>query len=255
MAEPVRVGTDTSGRPILMSEVMVDWWDGFRDRLGFNPLIIQGAYMASAGGGANASAGYHDRSGCLDLRTWDRTRGEVSTMIHAARQGGAGAWLRDRIHGGFDPHIHLVLGGDLADATDGARRQWAAYVAGRDGLAGGGPDYHPRPDPLVTQIPEDWTMPTASEIADAVWAKAVKKADGTGDTLAAGRLLARAELFCFRAATELRDLLIDRLAALDVVLAGIDAEQDAAATREQVKRVRADLRKLTEQITLINNHL
>jgi len=190
-----RRGTDTSGRAIWMSDRLAAWWDGYVDRLGFTPTIVQGAWMIKNGGGADASAGYHDRGGCLDLRTWDKTPAQQEAMVRVAREGGAGAWLRDRSpeRGGMDPHLHMVLGTDH-DLADGARHQWGEYVAGRSGLASRGADYHPRPKPLVTTIPTDWgddimatldevraivaaevrkAVPTAEQVADAVWTRDV----------------------------------------------------------------------------------
>ena len=191
-----RRGTDTSGRAIWMSDRLAAWWDGYVDRLGFTPTIVQGAWMVKNGGGADASAGYHDRGGCLDLRTWDKTPAQQEAMVRVAREGGAGAWLRDKTaaRGGMDPHLHLVLGTDH-DLADGARHQWGEYVAGRSGLASRGADYHPRPKPLVTTIPTDWgddimatldevreviaaevrkAVPTAEQVADAVWTRDIQ---------------------------------------------------------------------------------
>lgn len=152
-------GTDTSGRPVWMSAYMHDWWEGIVRELGFRPTIVQGAWMVKNGGGADASAGYHDKGGCLDLRVWDLSPTQVEAVIHATRWGGAGSWLRDAAHGGFDPHIHLVLGSDK-DLAPGAAWQWMAYINGGDGLTGGGRDYHPRPKPLVLEPPAslfgDW---------------------------------------------------------------------------------------------------
>ena len=190
-----RRGTDTSGRAIWMSDRLAAWWDGYVDRLGFTPTIVQGAWMIKNGGGADASAGYHDRGGCLDLRTWDKTPAQQEAMVRVAREGGAGAWLRDKTaaRGGMDPHLHLVLGTDH-DLAEGARHQWGEYVAGRSGLASRGADYHPRPKPLVTTIPTDWgddimatldevreviaaeikrQVPTAQQVAEAVWTRDV----------------------------------------------------------------------------------
>lgn len=150
-ATVVRVGTDTSGRPIYMTRKMRRWWRRVCRRLGFTPVITQGAWMAKAGGGAAASAGYHDGGGCLDLRVWDRTDAEVTRMVNTLRLMGAAAWLRNKTHGGFsDPHVHLVLGSDRGLAL-GARRQWNDYIGGLDGM--GGPDYHRRPNPLVLTPP------------------------------------------------------------------------------------------------------
>lgn len=145
-------GTDTSGRPIYMTAWMARWWEGICRELGFTPTIVQGAWMARAGGGATASAGYHDGGGCLDLRTWNLTPTQVEAVIHATRWGGAGSWVRDERHG-MDPHIHLVLGSDNGLAS-GAAWQWLNYINNGDGLSSGGRDYHPRPRPLVTTPPE-----------------------------------------------------------------------------------------------------
>lgn len=143
---------DSSGRPIYMTTFMADWWKQVTDELGFVPTIVQGAFMARAGGGATASAGYHDAAGCLDLRTWDRTPQEVERMVRVLREHGAAAWVRDARHG-MDPHLHLVLGADYPLAA-GAAQQWRDYLAGLDGLASRGRDYHWRPDPIVTEPPE-----------------------------------------------------------------------------------------------------
>ena len=115
-ATVVRVGTDSSGRPIYMTRKMRRWYKRVCIRLGFKPTVIQGAWMVKAGGGAKASAGYHDGGGCLDLRTRDLTPAQIGL-------------------------------------TRGATQQWADYIAGRDGLASRGPDYHWRPNPLVLTPP------------------------------------------------------------------------------------------------------
>lgn len=151
-----KYGTDSSGRDIWMTAYMHDWFEGICHELGFRPTIVQGAFMVRNGGGADASAGYHDGGGCIDLRVWDLTETQVQAVIHATRWGGAGSWLRDAKHGGFDPHIHLVLGTDHG-LSSGAAWQWINYINGGDGLSGSGRDYHPRPTPLVT-VPPDSLM-------------------------------------------------------------------------------------------------
>jgi hypothetical protein len=173
-----RHGIDSSGRGIYASAYMWDWWIGVVDALTFTPTITQGAWMTLNGGGASDSAGYHDGGGCFDLRVWDLTDKQVSTLIRTIRAHGAAAWLRNPQHGGFtDPHIHLVLGTD-ADLDDGAAYQWRDYIAGGDGM--GGRDYHPRPNPLVLTPPEVDDMPYTekqlSDIAEAAAAAAVKAA-------------------------------------------------------------------------------
>lgn len=148
MPKYVTLGRDTSGREIRMSPVFRNWWDAYVDELGFTPTITQGGWMSGAG--ASASAGTHEGD-ALDLRVWDRSVREVGRMVSEARDMGCAAWLRDRHHGGFtDPHIHLIPG-PWALAAPAAIRQWQSYVKGRDGLASNGPDYHPRPTPLVTR--------------------------------------------------------------------------------------------------------
>ena len=252
MTDVLRVGTDTSGRPILMTPLMRDWWDGYCERLGFTPTITQGAWMTQAGGGAGASKGYHDGGGCLDLRVWDRTGSQVRAMVATARAGGAAAWLRDKLHGGFnDPHIHLVLGDDDGLAT-GAAWQWGRYLAGRDGLATDTPDYHPRPSPLVTAIPEDWTMPTLAEIDDliakrvaalpaAVWAQTLTVEDDR--TITALRALKDARASARRTKEQTAGLVARISAEIAVNLAGADIAPEAltAAVEAGVRRVLGSL--------------
>jgi hypothetical protein len=127
------------------------WWEAVCRELGFTPTITQGAFMVRNGGGASASAGYHDAGGCFDLRVWDLTESQVDQTIRTLRRSGAAAWLRNPQHGGFsDPHIHLVLGTD-APLAQGASYQWLNYLGQGDGM--GGRDYHWRPSPLVDEPP------------------------------------------------------------------------------------------------------
>lgn len=163
-------GTDTSGRPIWMSAYMHQWLDGITRELGWTPTVVQGAWMVRNGGGADASAGYHDKGGCLDFRVWDLTDTQREALIRATRWGGAASWVRDQAHGGMDPHIHIVLGSD-ADLAPGAAWQWLNYLGGGNGLSGSsaGPDYHPRPRPVVEVPPAslfgDWIdMATEQEL-------------------------------------------------------------------------------------------
>lgn len=152
-------GVDTSGRPLRATAYMWAWWDRVCDDLGFTPTIVQGAFMA--GHGADASAGYHDQGGCFDLRVWNLGPTQVEDVIRTCRELGAAAWLRDHRHG-MDPHIHLLLGSDRP-LDSGAAYQWRQYLAGRDGLAGNGPDYHWRPSPLVTTPPPEDDMANYAE--------------------------------------------------------------------------------------------
>jgi hypothetical protein len=119
------------------------------------------------GGGAEGSAGYHDKGGTFDLRTWNLTTAQVDLVIRFLRKHGCAAWRRNLQHGGFkDPHIHFVLGTDH-DLSLGAASQWRAYLNGRDGLASDGKDYEWRPSPLVLEPPEEAEM-TEAEVRDDV---------------------------------------------------------------------------------------
>lgn len=172
------VGRDPNGRTIYMTAYMRNWWERVVAELGFRPTITQGAFMARAGGGAAASAGYHDLGGCLDLRVWDLSAARVELLIRTLRRQGAAAWLRDQRHG-MDPHIHLVLGTD-EPLTGGASSQWRAYINGRNGLASNGPDYHWRPSPLVLKPPEDDMPYTPDELAKIVRAAVRAELEAVG---------------------------------------------------------------------------
>lgn len=147
-------GVDSSGRAILSTAHMWDWWEIVVAELGFRPTIVQGAFMSRVpGGGASDSAGYHDLGGCFDLRTWDLSADQQERVVRTLRNYGAAAWRRDQRHG-MDPHLHFVLGTDKPLAS-GAASQWRDYIAGHNGLSGDGPDYEWRPNPLVLTPPED----------------------------------------------------------------------------------------------------
>lgn len=153
-AEVINVGTDSSGRPILMTRYMKMWWDGVCARLSFTPVVIQGAWMSRIGGGADQSSGFHDYGGCLDIRTSSLTLAQVESLNRVVREGGAGGWARYDIQG-FDPHYHLVLGSDPGIGPE-AEQQFTNYIGGDAGLAGTARDYMWRPTPLVTTPPADY---------------------------------------------------------------------------------------------------
>lgn len=167
----LRYGTDSSGRPIYATPFATAWLDALvascqdAKRLSggrvenFTPVVVQGAFMAQvAGGGAKASAGYHDGAGTYDFRTWNLSREQLGFLVRECRRMAGAAWPRDKAHGGMDPHCHVTIGPDTPEAqSPGARAQWADYLNDRNGLTGSsaGPDYCWRPDPLVTS----WTPP------------------------------------------------------------------------------------------------
>lgn len=173
----VRYGTDTSGRPIYMTRYAHAVWlaicaDPRVKPFAHKLVVVQGMFMALVpGGGAAASDGYHDRAGCIDVRTWNLTAAELDTFIRVAREHGWAFWRRDAQHGGMDPHAHGVLGSD-SPLTPKAAQQWRDYLAGFNGLASRGRDYEWRPSPLVTKPPtvqaEDDDMAVLAEKIDAV---------------------------------------------------------------------------------------
>lgn len=154
-----RVGSDTSGRALFMTRYA---WRVWRAALAQpeiapfaeNVVIVQGAFMTRAGGGASASAGYHDLAGCWDIRTWNLTTKQIDILIRALRKAGIAAWRRDlsSLHGGMDPHIHVTFGDDRP-LTSGAADSWSGYLRNQNGLANDRPDYEWRPSPLVTTPP------------------------------------------------------------------------------------------------------
>lgn len=162
----VKVGTDSSGRPIFMTRYMQRWWKQVVKDCGFEPTIVQGAWMKKAGGGASDSAGYHDGGGCLDIRTWDRTPAELQKMNRVIRSLGAGGWIRDKRHG-MDPHYHLVLGSDFG-LSAGAKAQWLDYLNGLDGLTSKRADYMWRPDPIVRKPVFPQKRPLRNDIRSAI---------------------------------------------------------------------------------------
>lgn len=164
---PVRQrGVDPSGRPIWATDYLWGRWEALVFDLGFRPTIVQGSWMTRNGGGADASAGYHDFGGALDLRTWDRTPTQVDRMISVGRLHGWDAWRRSPdLPGGMDAHAHMGLHTDTP-THPGIQDQHRDYLAGGNGLSGSShaPDHEKRPSPLVTTPPKGTTMPTLEEI-------------------------------------------------------------------------------------------
>ena len=148
-SERVHLGTDSSGRSVVLTRRMLAAFEAACERAGVRPVIIQGAFMAAHGGGAAASGGTHDLAGCLDTRTEDLTEREQRRVLRAARALGWAVWKRDHDHGNFAEHHHWLLLGERGMAA-AARVQQTAYLRGLDGLHGlhGRADYHWRPDPI-----------------------------------------------------------------------------------------------------------
>lgn len=102
----------------------------------------QGSYC----GGVAASAGTHNGGGVID------TKQATEAVAVAFRECGAAAWVRKpgAKYGNFTtPHVHAVIDG-CPHLAAGAAKQVRDYRAGRNGLANGAADYHPRPAELRT---------------------------------------------------------------------------------------------------------
>lgn len=107
-------------------------------------VVTQGSWSTS-----NPSSGStHAGGGAADLRVWNLPAWAQADLCRAVvvelRKRNGCAWYRDQAHGGFDPHIHVIVR-DEPGLSSGARWQVSEYDAGRNGLSNGGPDYHPRP--------------------------------------------------------------------------------------------------------------
>lgn len=145
-------GTDTSGRPIYATDYFWRVWQAVLRRPRVQPfahlvVVVQGAFMERVGGGAMASAGYHDKGGCWDIRTWNLTLEQQRILWWEAALFGIIFWPRgpSAAMGGMDPHGHAIAGWD-SPLAPGAVTQWAQARNRRDGLASNGPDYvTPRP--------------------------------------------------------------------------------------------------------------
>lgn len=126
--------------------------------LGYRLTVVQGSYN---NGRVKASGPTHDGGGVVDLLAWDWRR-----KVTALRAVGFAAWHRAERPGLWGEHIHAVLIGN-ARLDPSAKRQVAAYLAGRDGLVGDRVDDFPRPHPVPVfhypPPPVVATVPTVGE--------------------------------------------------------------------------------------------
>lgn len=216
MPKIMQRGTDSSGRPIKASAEFWAVWDQCCDELGFTPTIVQGGWQA--GGGASASATTHEGD-AFDLRLWDRTAAERNRMIHVFRDHACAYWERYESQN-FDLHAHMVPG-PWASPSPGALNQWQQYLNGTDGLYYAGPDYHYRPSPLVTTPPEDPMADYATQLD-----RIERKIDASRE----------------------REVQIrKRVISIDKGLERLEQAVKDDATKEQVRRVRADLAALSAE--------
>lgn len=143
----VNLGTDSSGRPLVVDDRTLAKLRLAESRLGFEFTIVQGSWRGNAG--AAASADTHARGGVIDLRTWNLPASiSPQEAVTALRRAGLVAWYRTTAQG-FDPHIHAIDYGN-PDLDPSAARQVTAWEQGRNGLASNGKD-----DGARVPIPKD----------------------------------------------------------------------------------------------------
>lgn len=124
-------------------------------------VVTQGSWSSGSLSGST-----HRGGGAADLRVWNlpaSVQADLGRVLVVAirERGGLSTWWRDRNHGGFDPHIHVIVA-DEPGLSSGAAWQASEARAGRNGLSSGGPDYHPRP--RVVGFP--WPPPAAAPRKD-----------------------------------------------------------------------------------------
>lgn len=131
--------TTVDGRQVNeRTKHMLDMWE-------FNALqnfyVVQGSYNR---GGVSQSAGTHDGGGAIDLSVygWGDLKNK-RRIVKEGRRAGFAAYFRATLPGHWNEHVHAIAIGD-PDLSSGARNQVSAYYAGRDALAGNGPDQDPR---------------------------------------------------------------------------------------------------------------
>lgn len=131
----------------------------------------------------SASALTHAGGGAMDISISGWTAAQVWALLEECRRRGFVAWHRTRAQG-FAPHVHAVMDGcphlsGLSNPVLGtAAWQVREYHAGRNGLAGRGPDDGPRDHVGVTwwtyqQQEADMAISAQDldAIRDAVWNK------------------------------------------------------------------------------------
>jgi hypothetical protein len=153
----------------VLTQRVWDLLDFISDTIGKRVYVAQGGFKGS--GGASASSGTHSIGDVVDIDDANLTEAEVETVVFLLRYWNGCSWYRSPANGWFETgsHIHCVMRDSFYGLSAGAKQQVDAYDRGLNGLANGGPDYHPRP----TQhhfTKENAVALTAKEIADAVWA-------------------------------------------------------------------------------------
>lgn len=145
----------------------------------------------------SASALTHTGGGAMDVSISGWTAAQVWSLLGECRRRGFVAWHRTRAQG-FAPHVHAVMDGcphlsGLANPVLGtAAWQVREYHAGRNGLAGRGPDDGPRDHVGVTwwtHQQQEADMPLSDDDIARIWAYKFTRAPFTGGALAGDLLV------------------------------------------------------------------
>lgn|SRR5262245_6371793 len=231
--DKVQFGTEPGDKdPLFMSRRMVAAWTQTCRDFGRDLVIVQGAFKA--GQGAKDSAGYHDKSGAIDIRMRDLTPSQQEEFIRVARAIGWAAWVRDEARGGMDLHAHLALLGE-PNVDGGLQSQMDSYLAGGssgNGLTGDsrGTDYHPRPHPIPRFDYNAWL----SQENDVQLSDKMKLSDGTAKALG------------FRPGTQVSVGGLLQMIARNSVLARRDAAQARALANLAAQQTGATLDKIKQ---------
>lgn len=252
-----RRGTDSSGRPIYATAFYWQVRAAVLRRPRVRPFAhlvttVQGAFMERVpGGGAAASAGFHNKAGAEDVRTWNLSAEQERILWWEFALFAIIFWPRGpaAFMGGMDEHGHGCAGWDRP-LSPGIAGQWAQAKNRRDGLASNGPDYvKPRP-PWVDFPPAELLQEDYMATDDAV-RKLNQALEGIADLRKDVEKLASAEqrrnlaeIRRHKAARKRTYALLGSLAdRLGVI---VDATADTA-TKAQVKGVKDEiLRALAE---------
>jgi hypothetical protein len=216
----VVVGHYADGSPVVVNLRTWAMLDQTRERLGYSePLtVVQGSYHQSP-----TSAGTHAGGGAVDLTAF-----EADHKAHALRAIGFAAWHRAAIPGVWEEHVHAVAIGDR-ELSAAASAQVADYYAHRNGLADHGPDPTWHPDPIPVFDFRRWRKENTLLDSDKRWL------DRRFDAL-------HEQLSAFRQNTA------DRDRTFAARLARILEDLHDTATKEQVRRARADLAAIKEEL-------
>ena len=107
-------------------------------RLTGHPVqVAQGSNSTAVSASGNTHAG----EGVLDFRTVPLTRKQKLDQLIASRRVGFAGWIRPYVKDLWGEHEHAVAVGHPG-LSPAAQRQVAAYLRGRDGLAGDRKDPH-----------------------------------------------------------------------------------------------------------------